>query len=462
MSENEEKKPINDSDSAHNLEKKEHKEKSKKLKDKNTETKNPEVVTSSSVLDRDLAAELARKIQFLQASTSTAARDPAEARTHQYKFWATQPVPEFDSKVTENTHIQAPNDVVLRKEPFTLPENYLWADVDLLDSSQLDELYELLRENYVEDDENMFRFDYSREFLRWALMPVEWLPNWHCGVRAHNGRLLAFIAAVPATIRIFDKVLKMVEINFLCVHKKLRSKRLAPVLIREITRRVNLNGIYQATFTAGIQIPKPIGSCKYWHRSINPRKLIESKFSHLSKNLTMQRTIKLYKLPEKIETTLIPMRKEHLNAAFDLLSNYLQKFHLAPIFSFEEFEHFFMPSDNVIYSYVIENELGVVTDLVSFYCLPSTIVNNPVHKQIKAAYGFYNVATTVSITTLMNDALILANKENFDVFNALDLMENKTFLEELKFGLGDGNLQYYLYNWKCPDLEPSQIGLVLQ
>ncbi len=32
----------------------------------------------------------------------------------------------------------------------------------------------------------------------------------------------------------------MVEINFLCAHKKIRSKRLAPVLISEITRRVNL------------------------------------------------------------------------------------------------------------------------------------------------------------------------------------------------------------------------------
>jgi len=37
----------------------------------------------------------------------------------------------------------------------------------------------------------------------------------------------------------------MVEINFLCVHKKLRSKRLAPVLIKEITRRVNLHNIWQ-------------------------------------------------------------------------------------------------------------------------------------------------------------------------------------------------------------------------
>ena len=34
-------------------------------------------------------------------------------------------------------------------------------------------------------------------------------------------------------------------------------------------------------------------------------------------------------------------------------------------------------------------------------------------------------------------------------------------LEELKFGIGDGNLQYYLYNWRCKDMQPSDVGLVL-
>lgn len=53
---------------------------------------------------------------------------------------------------------------------------------------------------------------------------------------------------------------KMVEINFLCVHKKLRSKRVAPVLIREITRRVHLEGIFQAVYTAGGGVTK---AC--WH-----------------------------------------------------------------------------------------------------------------------------------------------------------------------------------------------------
>lgn len=54
----------------------------------------------------------------------------------------------------------------------------------------------------------------------------------------------------------------MVEINFLCVHKKLRSKRVAPVLIREITRRVNMEGIFQAVYTAGVVLPKPVACCR--------------------------------------------------------------------------------------------------------------------------------------------------------------------------------------------------------
>ena len=36
----------------------------------------------------------------------------------------------------------------------------------------------------------------------------------------------------------------MTEINFLCVNKKLRSKRLTPVLIKEITRRVHIKDMW--------------------------------------------------------------------------------------------------------------------------------------------------------------------------------------------------------------------------
>ena len=49
-----------------------------------------------------------------------------------------------------------------------------------------------------------------------------------------------------------------------------------------------------------------------------------------------------------------------------------------------------------------------------------------------------------------------------DVFNALDIFENASFLKDLKFGIGDGRLRYYLYNWRLnQELKPGQVGLVL-
>lgn len=179
--------------------------------------------------------------------------------------------------IKENEPIEANKPMSeLRQDPYALPEGFQWDTLNLCEPHILKELYTLLNENYVEDDDAMFRFDYQPEFLKWALQPPNWLKEWHCGVRVvKSGRLIAFISAIPADICVHKQTQKMVEINFLCVHKKLRSKRLAPVLIREITRRVNLTGIFQAVYTAGVVLPKPVTTCRYWHRSLNPKKLIE-------------------------------------------------------------------------------------------------------------------------------------------------------------------------------------------
>ena len=131
------------------------------------------------------------------------------------------------------------------------------------DDAVCEEVYQLLTNNYVEDDDAMFRFDYSRAFLKWALQPPGFRPEWLVGVRvAGGGKLVAFITGVPATIRVVARSMRMAEINFLCVHKKLRSKRLAPLLIKEVTRRVNLCDIWQASYTAGVVLPKPVAICR--------------------------------------------------------------------------------------------------------------------------------------------------------------------------------------------------------
>ena len=40
-------------------------------------------------------------------------------------------------------------------------------------------------------------------------------------------------------------------------------------------------------------------------------------------------------------------------------------------------------------------------------------------------------------------------------------MENSTFLKELKFGMGDGNLNYYLYNFKCPYIPENKVSVIV-
>lgn len=430
----------------------------------------------SSAMQKEQLKKLraAMELMRVQGAAAAAAEAAASAKTvddaakKSFEFWSTQPVPKLDEEITDETNEPIHHDIAvekLRKDPYTLPPGYHWDTLNLDDPLVLKELYVLLNENYVEDDDNMFRFDYSPEFLRWALQPPGSLRDWHVGVRVtKNNKLFGFISAVPATIRVYDKTVKMVEINFLCVHKRLRSKRLAPVLIREITRRVNCKGLFQAVFTAGVVLPKPVGTCRYWHRSLNPKKLIEVKFSHLSKNMTMQRHIKLYRLPEETKTKgLRQLKASDIPEACSLLNKFLSAYDLSPVFSEEDFQHWFLPRDTIVDCYVIQDEgTGAITDLMSYYALPSTVMNHPTHKSLRAAYSFYNVSTKTPWNELIGDALVLAKKGDFDVFNALDLMENTSFLEKLKFGIGDGNLQYYLYNWKCPAMVPKKIGLVLQ
>ena len=47
-----------------------------------------------------------------------------------------------------------------------MPNGFEWSQLDVTSPEQLDEMYTLLNENYVEDDDNMFRFDYSIPFLQ--------------------------------------------------------------------------------------------------------------------------------------------------------------------------------------------------------------------------------------------------------------------------------------------------------
>lgn len=194
-----------------------------------------------------------------------------------------------------------------------------------------------------------------------ALLCPGWTREWHVGIRASAScKLVAFISAIPVSLRVRKNILNASEVNFMVVHKKLRSKRLAPVLIKEITRRCNLLGVFQAIYTGGVVLPKPVSTCRYFHRSIDWPKLHEVGFSPLPANSKPQYQVRKYALPDHTSTKgLRVMEPKDIDGVLSLLKRYLARFEMAPMFTRDEVEHWLLhkkdaPGEQVIWSYVVE------------------------------------------------------------------------------------------------------------
>jgi len=133
---------------------------------------------------------------------------PTTEQEKEHKFWNTQPVPQKERP--ENVHGEIEQKVVkdIRAIPLKLPSAFEWTNCNMADSKTVDEVYNLLSSNYVEDDESTFRFDYSREFLKWALCPPGYKEEFHVGVRVvKSKKLVGFITGIPARVHVFDGLL---------------------------------------------------------------------------------------------------------------------------------------------------------------------------------------------------------------------------------------------------------------
>lgn len=410
-----------------------------------------------------------------------------------HKFWKTQPVVKLDQRdeVKEGVIEADKKPEEIRQEPVELHKDFRWVTVNLSDPNELKEVYELLTHHYVEDLDATFRFDYSPEFIEWALKPPGYFADWHVGIRvAETGKLVAFIAGIPIELRVRNATKRCTEINFLVVHKKLRSKRFAPILIQEVTRRTHLRGIFQAIYTAGVFLPTPVSRCQYYHRNLNPPKLVKLGFSAVPRNSTVARMSTYYRVPT--ETSIPGLReleKRDLKQASRLLRAYMARFDMAPLLSNKDIEHALWTGrgkdvngkreNQVTWAYVVEDPVTHrITDVFSFYALPSTALKSQPLTNVNAAYLYYYATTAAPscadlgdgsvavpvknwkdetaseraalgerLKLLMADALVVVAKNGFDVLNSLTIQDNSLFLEDLKFGKGDGFLHYYLYNY---------------
>lgn len=283
-----------------------------------------------------------------------------------YKFWSTQPVMRFDDDEAQKSQdgpLQTLKLEDIPSEPAPLAvAGFEWSTLDVTSDADIADICVLMNGHYVEDADETLRFNYGTGILRWYLTCPGWKPQWSVGIRASQSRrLVAFISAVPVSLRVRDRTLDAAaEVNFICVHKKLRSKRLAPVLIREVTRLCNRERVWQAIYTASVVLPRPVSTCRYYHRALDWKKLYEVGFSHLPAGSKPQYQVQKYALPGRTSTKgWRAMEVKDVDAVHDLLSRFLGRYDIAPVYSREEIRHWFVPEmpegdEQVVWAYVVE------------------------------------------------------------------------------------------------------------
>lgn len=392
-------------------------------------------------------------------------RTKKQALKYENKFWNKQPVSSITSSSGIDGLIKDYKIEDISKNPINLPEGYTWETIDIKNKKNRKEIANFLDKYYVEDVTSNFRLSYSADFLKWSLIRPNFdqYPDLCFAIRleSENRPLIGFISGIIIDMQINSKTIKIPEVNFLCVHPKLRKKNFAPILIEEMTRRVFSYGFFYAIYTGERYIHKPIGTVKYYHRPLNIKPLLKTGFTATKGSTTAKDLKEYFKLSDKPKNeNFVEMQEEHIEEAFNCLRSYLERYNIYEIFSLEGFRHIFY-NNKFTTSYVLLQD-GKVIDFISYYSLPSKIINGESKcDRIHTAYLYYYTSNIETPFRLIQDMMIVAKNKGFHVFNALNIMEHSNLLTDLKFEEGTGVSHYFLYNIKCRELMNKQIAKIL-
>lgn len=364
------------------------------------------------------------------------------------KYWSTQPI-KSDSSQTGTIKEFKQNEI--KQTPYDLPDGLTWKPINIQNDLEL--LHEFFLREYVNGPG--LRVAFSQDFIKWVLTSPGSCSKFHVGI-ADSDRLVGFIAAIPATCRIGEasesSLIKLAEISFLCVDRRYRSRGLTPILSAEITRRLNLKGIFHGIFMANDVLCDRLVECEYLHRQLNPVKLMDLGITRTKKSFNIfkdpkKQTARLFSLKKKLN--LQKLNKRDVEQAREFVNSLLEKFHVSKFYTSQEFRWFFLPRNDV-YTF-IEKSGDEITDFISFY------VNQTVEKDIKVAY-LVQCLSSRDQDNLLNDTLALAS-EVADTFTCLNTSEIH-FKDKFKFERGE-KINYYLFNWNCRTLSSNELAYPL-
>jgi glycylpeptide N-tetradecanoyltransferase len=379
-----------------------------------------------------------------------------DAKEYNYNFWDKQTITKIGENPAISNIIDKDINEKFKNKEQSVCKSYRWYEFNLNNSNDINDVVNFLNKYYKQTINNNFIVNYSKEFLEWNL-PKE--SSFVIGLKAEdNENIGAIIAGTIRKLQIFDKQEDVADINYLCVHPKLRENNLSPVLIDEVIRKLSNQNIKVGFFKTTNYIPSPICKLEYYHRPLRYKKLYENGFIRLDKDAHSTESADYsFQVQYKQNPRHIKMTEKHYEKAFELLNEYHDQYNLHEVYTLEKFIKTFANSD-IVSSYVIldENE-DVVIDFYSYYKLPYYSQEKKIY--IRCAYLHTYTSNTETPITIFKSLIWNTYNEKLDVLTCLDNMENSEILYDNfnKIVKGAGYIYYNFYNWNCPELQPLQI-----
>lgn len=350
--------------------------------------------------------------------------------------------------------------------PYILPKEYEWYSIDIHSLDERKEYMQFLHENYLEDINNIIRVIYSEEFILWYFGCQERVGTTILCVRAKRSKkIVGTISGLVQEVKIGSQVEIAPFINFLCVHKNLRDKRLAPLLIKELIRYGFANKICNmAIFSSAKYLPIPnIGISRIYSRYLSPLKLLKNHFISLPSTYTkfsnpIEMFDKTFKLPIDIQNPRIRKYQDsNLEKVYSLYLQIQDSHSVVPIFSEKELSYWIQPRGNTVYTYVEhDGENKEILSFWSFYRVTYKILKSG--ETVECAFLSYFWCKNNPIEN-MKDILSIAKNEDFDLFNCYEMSNISPFIDECKFYESSDCLTFYPFNFFSGQINPEKILL---
>ena len=318
-----------------------------------------------------------------------------------------------------------------------LPEYFEFKTLGL---KHLNEIYQLINNHYVEDQNNIVKLTFGRDFLYWYF---KYIPDGYIIGLLYHKILVGIVSAVFLDMIVYDNKIKVPYVNFLCIQKNLRRQNLAIYLIEELKSRMFQLKIPYALFWSNKNINKSFCLAKEFVIPINHEKLIAVEF--LNENPQPRNIIK--------QNPLCLMSKNDVENVFPKLNKFLEKFLIKPFFTAESAQHFLIPKKNILYSFVKRDENNQVTDFVNIY--KNYVYCIKKNKIISTAnLGFY-FHETMQITELIELLIDKLSKHGIDQLVFKNYSDN-ALIDITKFSTYN-DYYYYFYNMAIKETLNSQV-----